>query len=122
MNINSHDININTVIMDHICPNEMKTYNFKKLLTKKDTILWKNCSNLKININSKINKIIFENCNNIKLNLKHAVIGVELNNCHNFLINIKEHLNTFESYKSSVKLNQREKEKTFFFCEKTIIA
>jgi hypothetical protein len=118
---------MNTVIITDIMPDMITKYNFKKLLTKKDTIIWKNCSNLKIIINSKINKIIFENCKNIELNMTHAVIGVELNNCLNFVINIKKHLNSFEAYKSSVRLNQRLNlnkrlnRKTFFFCEKTNI-
>lgn len=117
-------MNMNTLVLNDIQPDIIKKYNFKKLLTKKDTIIWKNCSNLKIIINSKINKIIFENCNNIELNMTHAVIGIELSNSHNFLINIKKHLNSFEAYKSSVKLNQRfnqKNKKTFFFCEKTNI-
>lgn len=118
-------MNNNTVIINDIQPEDIIKYNFKRLLTKKDTIIWKNCCNLKIIINSKINKIIFENCKNIELTMTHAVIGVELNNSHNFLINIKKHLNSFEAYKSSVKLNQRLNQrlnqKTFFFCEKTKI-
>ena len=118
-------MNMNTAIITDIQPDMVTKYNFKNLLTKKDTIIWKNCSNLKIIINSKINKIIFENCKNIELNMTHAVIGVELNNCYNFLINIKKHLNSFEAYKSTVKLNQKLQDKnnmkTFFFCEKTRI-
>ena len=116
-------MNNNTVIINDIQPEDIIKYNFKRLLTKKDTIIWKNCCNLKIIINSKINKIIFENCKNIELTMTHAVIGVELNNSHNFLINVKKHLNSFEAYKSSVRLNQRLglNQKTFFFCEKTKI-
>ena len=98
---------------------DIAIYNFKKLLTKKDTIIWKNCANIKIIINSKINKIIFENCKNIELCMYDAVIGVELNNCNDFKINIKKHINSFESYKSSVILNQKDNNKTFFFCDKT---
>ena len=113
-------MNANTLILNDIKPDDITTYNFKKLLTKKDTIIWRNCSNLKIKINSKINKIIFENCMNIELTMTHAVIGIELNNCQSFVINIKKHLNSFESYKSTVRLNHRLNHlKTFFFCEKT---
>ena len=36
-------------------------FNFKKLLTMKDTLIWKNCNNLDIIIKSKINKSIFNN-------------------------------------------------------------
>ncbi len=100
---------------------DIAIYNFKKLLTKKDTIIWKNCANIKIIINSKINKLIFENCKNIELCMRDAVIGVELNNCNDFKINIKKHINSFEAYKSSVILNQKDNNKTFFFCDKTKI-
>jgi hypothetical protein len=48
-----------------------------------------------------------------------AVIGVELNNCHDLKINIKKYINSFESYKSTVMLNQKNNMKTFFFCDKT---
>jgi hypothetical protein len=98
---------------------DIAIYNFKKLFTKKDTIIWKDCTNIKIIINSKINKIIFENCKNIELCMYDAVIGVELNNCHDLKINIKKHINSFEAYKSTVMLNQKTNEKTFFFCDKT---
>ena len=39
------------------CNTSDQIFNFKNLLTMKDTIIWKNCNNLKIKIKSKINKI-----------------------------------------------------------------
>ncbi len=111
----------NNLLLIDIISDDIAIYNFKKLLTKKDTIIWKNCANIKIIIKSKINKIIFENCKNIELCMYDAVIGVELNNCNDFKIDIKKHINSFEAYKSSVILNQKDNNKTFFFCDKTKI-
>ena len=76
--------------------------NFKNLLTMKDTIIWRNCNNLKIKIKSKINKIIFENCNNIVIQIHTAVCGVEFNKCNNVKIIIKENINCIESFRSSI--------------------
>ena len=40
---------------------------FKDYLEMKDSIIFKNCQNLKITINSKINKLIFYSCKNVVL-------------------------------------------------------
>ena len=66
----------NTIIIENI---NNYNFNFKKLLKITDTIIWKNCENLNIKINSKINKIIFNNCKNIKINIFDAICGIENN-------------------------------------------
>ena len=78
--------------------------NFYNFLNKEDTIIWKNCENLNINVNSKINKFIFENCKNIKVNLKNAIIGVELTKCRNIELRIKKKC-YIELYKSNILIN-----------------
>lgn len=56
-------------------------FNFKKLFESKDSIIWKNCSNLTITINSRINKIIFNNCENITLKCDKTISGIEYFKC-----------------------------------------
>lgn len=96
----------NCVIIDDV---NNYTFDFKKLLNKTDTIIWKNCSNLKIKVRSKINKFIFENCSNIKLIMNNAIVGLELNRCNNVKINIKKNINTIEVFRSSIVLNTQTK-------------
>lgn len=56
-------------------------FNFKKLFESKDSIIWKNCSNLSITIDSRINKIIFNNCNNIEIKCDKTISGIEYFKC-----------------------------------------
>ena len=96
-------------------------FNFKKLLTCKDTLNWTHSSNLKIKVNSKINKMIFENCDNITLRIHSMIIGLEFNNCINIKIYIKEHINCIESYKSTIQCMVNKRNKIIFFSEKSKI-
>jgi hypothetical protein len=112
-------------MLDYCIINNVFNYNFnfKKLLNKKDIIIWKNCENLKIKVDSKINKIIFENCNDLIITLSDAIIGVEFNNCKNITIKIKKdkQINSFEIYKSNVnlKISKNDYKKITFFKEKS---
>jgi hypothetical protein len=107
-------MNINFIILDSLYEEE---YNFKNFLRDKDTIIWKNCEDLKIIVNSKINKFVFLNCKNITLKMSDAIIGLELENCENININIKKNkiVNCIELYKSNIKLNK----KVFLLSEKS---
>jgi hypothetical protein len=92
-----------TVVIENI--NNYNFY-FKKLLKITDTIIWKNCENLNISINSKINKIIFYNCKNIKIKIFDAIAGMEV---HKSQININlknSNLKFIESYKSNIYLKK----------------
>lgn len=100
---------------------EDKEFNFKKLLSQKDIIIWKNCSNLKINVDSKINKFIFQNCKDMDIVLSDAIIGVEFNNCSNIRLKIKSNkrINSFELFKSDINLSisKRDYKKIVIFKE-----
>jgi len=97
-------ININAILIKSL---KSKHLNFKKLLINKDTIIWKNCDNLNIKVNSKVNKFQFDSCTNIKLFLIGTISGLELNNCKNFtLILPQEHsISAIELYKSHLIIN-----------------
>lgn len=101
------------------------TFNFKKLLKKTDVIIWKNCDNLKIKVNSKINKFIFKNCNNLKIILVDAIIGVEFNNCKNIKLKVKKNkkINSIEIFKSDINLDilNKDYKKITFFKEKSYL-
>ena len=50
--------------------------NFKKLIYKHQSIIFKNCSDLNITIQSDINRIEIFSCSNIKLNVKKLIGGI----------------------------------------------
>lgn len=85
------------------------TFDFKKLLTIKNTIHVKDCNNVNIFINSKINKIILENCTKINITMKRAIIGVEINKSSLININLKKNINCIECYKSVLFINKKSK-------------
>lgn len=93
----------NTVVIENI---NNYNFHFKKLLKITDTIIWKNCDNLNISINSKINKIIFNNCKNIKIKIFDAISGMEVYKSQ-ININLKNsNLKFIESYKSNIYLKK----------------
>ena len=94
-------LNFNHVFLTNITNTNLNFYNFLK---KEDTIIWRNCENLIINVNSKINKFIFENCKNIKLNLNNAINGIEITKCNNIELKIKKKC-YIELYKSNILIN-----------------
>ena len=83
-----------------------ETFKFKKLITKRNSIILYNCSNLKINIGSTINKLVLNNCQNIKIKLKKTISGIEIDKSSNIVIKTKknEPLNYIELNKSNLKL------------------
>lgn len=115
-------INLNFILIKSI---KDKTFNFKKLLTIKDTIIWKNCKDLTITVNSKINKFQFDNCSNIKLYLVGTIVGLEISNCNNFTITIPENhmITSIDLYKSQIKIdtNYNEFKKIVLLKEKSKI-
>jgi hypothetical protein len=54
-------------------------YNFTNHLDTTNTIIIKNCSNINIFVNSKINKIIVENSHFVNLNIYQLINGIEIN-------------------------------------------
>ena len=78
---------------------------FKNYLEMKDSIIFKNCQNLKIRINSKINKLIFFKCNNVILKCSETISGIEIEKCSSFkLIPLEPYtLNIVECYKSTIE-------------------
>ena len=79
-------------------------FDFKKLFESKDSIIWKDCSNLTITINSRINKIIFNNCENIKIKCNKTISGIEYFKCVNIVQTIsKNHkISCIDIYGSSL--------------------
>lgn len=81
--------------------------NFKKLLDKCDSIIWRNCNDLEIQINSKIDKLTFNDSDNIKLFLLGTITGLEINKCSNFTIILPENhsINNLQLYKSDIRID-----------------
>jgi hypothetical protein len=93
-------MNFNFIVLTDLLNN---VFNFKKLLSSKDTIIWKNCKNIKITVFSKINKFEFDNCYNIKLTLDGTVSGLEINNSNLTLNLYSNHsISSLQLYKSDL--------------------
>ena len=96
-------MNINCISLEK---KKFKRYNFKKLLQSKDSLIWKNCSDLEIIINSKINKLILINCKSIKIIIGNTISGIDLENCDNIKIYLIKNKNFgfLSSFKSKLFL------------------
>ena len=81
-------------------------FDFKNYLEMKDSLIFKNCRELKIKINSKINKLIFLNCNDIALECSETISGIEIEKCSSFKLSPLEPycLKIIDCYKSSIEI------------------
>lgn len=81
-------------------------FNFKKLLHPNNSIVWKNCHNLKIIIGSTINKFQFINCSNITIKIKKTISGMEIYKSKNIKIKTSPNcpLNYLDIYQSNLSL------------------
>lgn len=81
-----------------------KIFDFKKLMSQKESILIKNSNNVKIILNSKINKIIIENSLNISVMLISTISGIDIEKSKNIKIysEIPKNINYLDCYKSEV--------------------
>jgi hypothetical protein len=78
---------------------------FKNLLTIKDSVIYKNCDNVDVKIDSLINKLIIKNSKNIKILVYKMVSGIELINCKNVILTCTEGKPIYNLYiESSVDL------------------
>ncbi len=66
--------------------------NFGTLFDQESTICYENCQDMRISINSKINRIIFKNCKNMDIKLSGLISGIEIKNCTNIEIDNKKKL------------------------------
>jgi hypothetical protein len=96
--------NLNSIVIKDI---KDRNLNFKKLLQKCDTFIWRDCENMEIKVNSKINKFEFNDCENIKIFLLGTIAGLEINKCSNFTIILpKNHtISSLQLYKSVIKID-----------------
>lgn len=83
-----------------------KILNFKKYLNPQDSLIWKNCNNLIISINSKINKIVFLNSQNLKIKISSLISGIDIEKCNNLNLSISKNkkINSIYIYKSNINL------------------
>tara|TARA_B100000900_G_scaffold349331_1_gene315452 strand:+ start:82 stop:459 length:378 start_codon:yes stop_codon:yes gene_type:complete len=80
---------------------------FKNYLSKKDSIIFKRCSNLDIKINSKINKLMFLGCSNVTLKCSETISGIDIEKCKYFNLKPLEPylLNNIDCFKSYIELH-----------------
>lgn len=81
---------------------------FNNNLRKKDSIMFKDCSNFEIILHNKINKISIINCNNFKLTFIDTISGIDIENSNNIEIKRKlgksseEQLTYIYSFRSKI--------------------
>ena len=83
--------------------------NFSNNLRIKDSIIFKDCTNFDIIINSKINKITIINCKNFNLTFNDCISGIDIEKAYDLTIyrqynNEKLNLVQFDIFRSNVKI------------------
>lgn len=76
-------LNKNSIILRNLKNDyqDMKNY-----INKNNTIIYINCINLKINIESTMNRIEFINCKNCKIKVKKLISGIYINKSSNIYV------------------------------------
>ena len=82
------------------------TLNFKNFIKTSESIIFKNCSNLNIIINSDINRIELYNCTNINIKIKKLIGGIIVKFTDLF-IEFAKHIYNLEIENSIIKLQQK---------------
>lgn len=75
---------------------ENESLNFDDKLSSDKSLLIKNCSNLKLNIQSKINKITIENSKQIFITVHKLIVGFEISNSKHILLNLDAFIGSSE--------------------------
>ena len=64
--------------------------NMGTLLDTRSTICYINCENIKLKIESKINRLAFNNCKNIFVELSGVISGIDIKKSCGITINVKK--------------------------------
>ena len=63
---------------------------YHELLGRRDSLTYRNCHNLKINIDSKINRLSFINCSNIVVKVSDVITGIEIRRCQEITVKTRK--------------------------------
>jgi len=94
------------------------------LLDASSTIYYKDCEDIKLKIDSKVNRLIFDQCKNIVVELCGVISGIEIKKSCGISINIKRKfpLNSILIEKSkyiSLSLSKKSHNDTFYQIDKS---
>jgi len=73
-----------------------ETFEFEKL-SSNNSLLIKNCFNIKVNIKNKINKITIENSNQILITLQKLVVGLDISKSKYVLLNLDSFIGSIDN-------------------------
>ena len=73
-----------------------ETFDFEKL-SSNNSLLIKNCYNIKVNIINKINKITIENSNQILLTIQKLVVGLDISKSKYVLLNLDSFVGSIDN-------------------------
>ena len=99
-------------------------FDFKSLFEKNNSIIWKNCHDISINIDNRINKMIFNNCYNINVVCNNLISGIEYFKCKNIIQTISNDnsINCLDIYDTDITININDTNKIpTIFKEKSLI-
>lgn len=80
------NFNRNTVVLKDL---RDSLQDMRRYLTKRDTIIYVDCHNLTIRIESTINRLEFKNCENISVYATKLISGIVTENCKNICLDAK---------------------------------
>jgi hypothetical protein len=80
-------LNENQITFESLCES---IQDLRNLLDRKTCLCYKDCHDMVINIDSKINKLIFINCNNINISTSGLITGIEIKKCNDINVTVKE--------------------------------
>ena len=93
--MNKFQIDKHSVILDDLTN---LNQDFNKLLTIKDSVIYKSCDNLDVKINSSINKLIIKNSNKINIIVDKTISGIEIVNSKNIILTSTENKPIYSLY------------------------
>jgi hypothetical protein len=83
-----------------------ENFNFSNILNVNNSLMIKNCSDVKINVTNKINKITIENCHKVHICISKLISGFEISKSSYILISCDNdnRIPSIELYKATVYL------------------
>ena len=106
--------------------NDLKNldHDMRDYLDNKAILVYINCDEIQLKIDSQINKIVLKRCNTIKLNIRGLVSGIEIDKCSNIIVEcIKEKpINSIiveSSLYIDIKLSKEFLNKTYYEIDKS---
>ena len=93
-----------------------KDFNFTNILKMSESLIFKQCRNINITVESKFNKLIIDRCKNVNIHIGKTISGVDIEKSENISVYPLEPYNLclVDCYDSVVDINIHKKLKNNF--------